>query len=57
MPCSIIMSMTLQNEIQSIVTSDFQKKMTILKSFNSVFYVLFTLLSIFDWNDTSCVYF
>ena len=39
MPCSINISMTLQTEILSIVTSDYLKQMhmIILKTFNSMF--------------------
>ena len=37
MPCSTILSMTIQNIILAAVTSDFLKQMSILKSFNSVF--------------------
>ena len=46
MPCSAKFSMTLNTDILSTETSDFLKKIIFLKSFNSVLFMVGTILKI-----------
>ena len=50
MPCSINFSVTLRTEILLREASDFLNHMIILKSFNSVFYLLGNMLRVDCWN-------